>query len=213
MLVNKIGMQHLEIGKNCQDYGFKNEHIKLVCDGCSEGKHTEVGAKSFCHLVSYNTEDMTIFEIFEKLIGLFGQSAKSIKDFLCFTILSVVEKDTEFSVHYCGDGYIILVDNNDEIVFEELDDGEYPEYFAYNYCDQNSLKYYKEGVKISKKNYPKELYKNVGVASDGVRFILNSTDELKNEFFELMKLGNAVKIKRFINRNQKIFKDDTTIVL
>ena len=55
MVVNKIGMAHLEIGKNCQDYGVETERTKIVCDGCSAGKHTEVGAKavSYTHL-NYN---------------------------------------------------------------------------------------------------------------------------------------------------------------
>ena len=37
-------------------------------------------------------------------------------------------------------------------------------------------------------------------------------EDLKNEFVELLKMDKPVKIKRFINRNQKIFKDDITIV-
>ena len=70
-----------------------------------------------------------------------------------------------------------------------------------------------DGVEISEKEYSKREYKNVGVASDGLRFIVKSDDEeLKNEFVELLKSDKPVKIKRFINRNQKIFKDDITIV-
>ena len=52
MVVNKIGAQHLDYGRNCQDCGLENETIKLVCDGCSEGEHSEVGAKAYCHLAN-----------------------------------------------------------------------------------------------------------------------------------------------------------------
>ena len=210
MFVNKIGMQHLEIGMNCQDYGLEMEGFKLVCDGCSEGEHSEIGAKSYCYLAGLG---YGINQIFKKLVDIFGQSTTSVKNFLCFTILNVTEKEECFRVSYCGDGYIILEDIDGNIHFEELNDGEYPQYFAYNYCDSSALKYYEDGVEVGEKEYPKEKYKNVGIASDGLRFIVKSdNDDLKNEFIELLKTGKAVKIKRFINRNQKIFKDDITIV-
>ena len=189
MFINKIGTQHLDIGKNCQDYGLEKEGLKLVCDGCSGGEHTEVGAKSYCHLAELG---FSIHEIFKKLVDMYGQSSSSIKNFLCFTILSVTENNDYFRVSYCGDGYIILEDK---------------------YCNSKALKYYKYGVEISEKEYSKKEYKNVGIASDGLRFIAKSDNEdLKKEFIELLKTGKAVKIKRFINRNQKIFKDDITIV-
>lgn len=72
MVVNKIGAQHLDYGRNCQDCGLENETIKLVCDGCSEGEHSEVGAKAYCHLANlgYSTQ-----QIFQMLVGIFGQSA------------------------------------------------------------------------------------------------------------------------------------------
>ena len=210
MFINKIGTQHLEIGMNCQDYGLEKDGLKLVCDGCSEGEHSEIGAKSYCHLAGLG---YGVHQIFKRLIDMFGQSTSSVKNFLCFTILSVTESGDYFKVSYCGDGYIILEDLEGNIHFEELNDGEYPKYFAYNYCDSDALKYYKDGVEISEKEYSKREYKNIGVASDGLRFIVKSDDEeLKNEFIELLKSGKPVKIKRFINRNQKIFKDDITIV-
>lgn len=210
MFVNKIGMQHLEFGKNCQDYGLEQDHLKLVCDGCSESEHSEVGAKAYCHLAGqgYHTR-----QIFKKLLDIFGQSASSVRDYLCFTILEVVESEEAFRVSYCGDGYIILEDREGGIRFEELDDGAYPKYFAYNYCSPEVLAYYKDGVGISEKIFSKKDYKNVGVASDGLRFIVRAEDEkLRAEFAGLLKAGRAVKIKRFINRNQKLFKDDITIV-
>lgn len=210
MFVNKIGQQHLEIGTNCQDYGFEGNGIKLVCDGCSEGLHTEVGAKAFCHLFG---NGVGTYETFLKLISIFGQSSTSIKNFLCFTILyALLDEKDFFYVINCGDGYVILEDNDGNITFEELTDGEFPKYYAYNFCDPDTLKYYKEGVMLNYRTYEKEKYKNVGVVSDGLRFILNADEDLKNEFIELLKQKNAVKVKRFINRNQKVFKDDITIV-
>lgn len=210
MFVNKIGMQHLAYGKNCQDYGLELDNFKLVCDGCSESEHSEVGAKAYCHLaeLGHGTE-----QIFAELIPVFGQSTALIKKYLCFTILEAVEREEAFGLSYCGDGYIILEDAAGNISFEELSNGAYPRYFAYNYCDAASLRFYKDGVKMEHKTFSKKNYKRIGVASDGLRYLVKSEDErLKAEFTELLKTGKAVKIKRFINRNQKVFQDDITIV-
>ena len=119
MFVNKIGAQHLAYGRNCQDYGLEKEMTKLVCDGCSEGAHSEVGVKMYCHLAEhgYSTK-----QIFRRLTSIFGQSPASIRDYLCFTILKVVENEDFFKVSYCGDGYLILEDLEGGISFEELSD-------------------------------------------------------------------------------------------
>ena len=52
MVVNKIGAQHLDYGKNCQACGMEYETIKLLCDGCSERAYSEVGAKTYCDLAT-----------------------------------------------------------------------------------------------------------------------------------------------------------------
>lgn len=210
MFVNKIGAHHLEYGMNCQDYGLEKERMKLVCDGCSEGAHSEVGAKLYCHL---SDQGYSTRQIFRRLSGIFGQSAASIRDYMCFTILKVIENEEIFKVSYCGDGYIILEDTEGNICFEELSDGTYPKYFAYNYCDTEALMYYKNGVDFIEKEFSKKVYKNVGVASDGLRFIVKSEDgKLKAEFTHLLKSKKTAAVKRFINRNQKLFQDDITIV-
>lgn len=210
MFVNKIGAQHLDYGKNCQDFGLENEALKLVCDGCSEGEHSEVGAKAYCHLakLGYSTQ-----QIFQMLVGMFGQSADAVRNYLCFTILEVIEQENAFQVTYCGDGYIILQDAAGTFEFTELSDGEYPKYFAYNYCDASSLNQYKDGVALSTKIFYKKDYQKVGIASDGLRCIVKSEDaQLKSAFTALLRLGDAVKMKRFINRNQRVFRDDVTII-
>lgn len=210
MVINKIGAQHLAYGKNCQDYGLEQANMKLVCDGCSEGAHSEVGVKMYCHLsgLGYSTK-----QIFKRLVSTFGQSAASIRDYLCFTIVKVVEEEECFKVSYCGDGYLILEDLEGRLWFEELNDGEYPKYFAYNYCDAGMLTCYKEGVGFTERIFSKRTYRNVGVASDGLRYIVRSENEaLKEEFINLIISNKEAAVKRFINRNQKLFQDDITIV-
>lgn len=209
MFINKIGMEHLESGMNCQDYGFESVYESVVCDGCSEGKHSEVGAKLFCQLYK-DCGDAR--DVFTELSGLFYREVEQLKDFLCFTILRLYKEDDFFQVSYCGDGYIILQDHDGNITFEELSDGEYPKYYIYNYISPEYLKHYKDGVSFSQKTYSKEEYAKVGIASDGLRYILQADEELKQEFVNCLKSGKELKTKLFINRNHNIFKDDVTIV-
>lgn len=218
MVINKIGQQHIDYGTNCQDYGIEFDGMKVVCDGCSEGKHSEVGAKAFCHLLKNDSRIIhecsvyTAAAAFGEMLGLFGQTSGSIRDFLCFTILMVTENETHFMVDYCGDGFIVKERLDGTIEFEELSDGEYPKYFAYNYVDKDMLKQYKDGAIFSTKAFPKDKYRNIGVASDGIRFAMKD-EQFKKEFTEALQSGKEVRVKRFINKHQRVFQDDTTIVL
>lgn len=210
MFINKIGMEHLETGMNCQDYGFVGERSSYVCDGCSEGKHSEVGAKLFCHFMSNPCEIMVT--ALDKIANFIGKEPQALKNYCSFTILRLIEENKDFLITYCGDGYIILQDHDGNITFEELSDGEYPKYYIYNYIPPEYLKHYKDGVFFSQKTYSKEKYAKVGIASDGLRYILQADEELKQEFINCLKTGKELKTKLFINRNHKIFKDDVTIV-
>lgn len=203
-------MEHLESGMNCQDYGFIGEHSSYVCDGCSEGKHSEVGAKLFCHFMS--SENVTIDALFNEMVTFLGDNPKTLKDFMSFTVLWLQELQSAFVVNYCGDGYIILQDHEGNITFEELSDGEYPKYYIYNYIPPEYLKHCKDGVSFSQKIFSKEQYAKVGIASDGLRYIVNADEELRKEFIDCLKSGKELKTKLFINRNHGIFKDDVTIV-
>ena len=137
MFINKIGMEHLESGMNCQDYGFEGDRVSCVCDGCSEGKHSEVGAKLYSHL--WGEREFGNAHCFQKMIDFFGNSAKVLKDYMSFTILQLIYGYEENVVQYCGDGYIILQDHDGNITFEELSDGEYPKYYIYNYIPLEDL--------------------------------------------------------------------------
>lgn len=214
MFINKIGQQHLEYGLNCQDTGLLKDKIKIVCDGCSEGKNSEVGAKLFCHFYDvfnfskYGKEGINY--TFTILAPMFNQSSETIKNYICFTILIVEETDDEFIVYYCGDGFIILQDKDGNVNITELNDGEYPKYYAYNYTDKDSLKYYKDGVSIQEIHYPKSEYLNVGIASDGLRYIFTDKN-VEEKVLDFLKNKKEMALKRLINKHQYIFKDDITI--
>ena len=85
MLINKIGSEHIKYGINNQDFGYEDYVHKVVVDGCSEGKHSEVGAKLFCKMFANTCVEKRLFDspsdvdsfvtdIFNEIIGLIGYS-------------------------------------------------------------------------------------------------------------------------------------------
>ena len=72
---------------------------------------------------------------------------------------------------------------------------------------------YQDGVDISTIEF--ENVGNVGVASDGIRFVadLDDSDQLKQEFKDILLSGKDIKMKLFFNRNEKVFQDDFSIVM
>jgi hypothetical protein len=208
MFINKIGHEHVTYRINNQDYGFIKDNVKCIVDGCSEGLHSDVGAKLFCELFQNESD---INNIFNKIINLIGNTPTIIKNYLCFTILYIKEDRNNFYVYYCGDGYIIKQKHNKDIEFERIDNGEYPKYFAYNFLPEDKLLYYKNGVNFSYIIFSKLEYKNIGLATDGLRYIFNTEHE--DKFIELLRKNKETSVKLFINKNHNIFKDDITIIL
>lgn len=227
MNVLKMGFSHKEGGINCQDAtGMYGSQFKVVCDGCSEGKHSEIGAKLFCKMITdryanfvskgkkYIDVPALMLSVIDELVQLIGDNPEDIKDYLSFTTL-VVEKDMESNnawVHFCGDGYIII-DKDESITFRKIDCGKYPKYLAYNYVDGSNMAEYQDGVDITTIEYTG--IGNVGVASDGIRFVadLDDSDLLKQEFKNILLSGKDMKMRLFFNRNEKLFQDDFSIVM
>jgi hypothetical protein len=211
MFINKIGYEHILYGINNQDFGIELDNTKIVCDGCSEGRHSEVGAKLFCYLYKNSTENINkTANIFDKLTSIFSL-VEDIKDYLLFTILFIYEHKDYFQTSTCGDGIIIKQDYNDILEYDIIDYQGLPPYFAYNFIDKKYLKKYSEGTIFKVQYFQKSDYKAIGIASDGLQYILNSY--FKDEFEELLVKRKEVAIKRLINREHKYFKDDITIII
>lgn len=214
LFINKIGFEHVEYGINCHDFGLDNSKIKCVVDGCSEGKHSEVGAKLFCNLLDKVETPIQIKDIdntFEILTSIIGTAPSEIRDYMCFTILYIVEDEEEFKVYVCGDGYIIKQTIDNEIEYQEIDNGKYPIYYSYNYTPKESLGLYKDGVIFQEFKFSKQEYSSIGVTTDGIRYIFGA--EFEEEFTKLILNRKINAIKRLINREHKHFKDDITIVI
>lgn len=251
MNISKTGTLHKQLDINCQDATaeIRDESgtiLKVVCDGCSEGKNSEVGAKLFCKVLAnkyvkflsrgksihYIDTAALIKIVMDELVELIGDKPQDIKDFLSFTIL-VVERGSYFenetreeqisfnkanggeywyTLYYCGDGYVIINKDN-KISFKKIDCGDYPKYLAYNYISKDYISQYQNGVRIDSECFDNDCI-NVGVASDGIRFVADLPDDnpLKKEFSDILLSQKDVKMKLFFNRNANMFQDDFSIV-
>lgn len=222
IFINKIGIDHALEWRNCQDYGFINDTFKCVVDGCSEGKHSDVGAKTFCHLFSKNE---SIDETFKTLTSIYS-NFDDIKNHLLFTILFVTEDENNFYVNIAGDGIIIKQNQNNEIEYDVIEQNNSPSYYAYNFVPKQFLKMYQEGVDFNIYTFSKNDYKNIGVATDGLSYLIDS--EYKDTFEQFLVNKKENRIRLLLNKihkealkhelNNKNFdeplflKDDITIV-
>lgn len=225
--VCKMGSDHNFANINNHDFAFNLLNMKVVTDGCGSGKHSEVGTRIFGQLFArkvkeyYEREESinesnfitVVDEIFEKMLSLCSDTSFIFQNY-CFTILVCFEFENEFVVYSCGDGYIIKEDSSG-ITFEQLDDGEYPCYYVYNFIeDKSSLSEYKDGVSFKVSRFSKKEYQNVGVATDGLRFYENLLDVEKNKFMKFLHEGKGSRIEVLINRNNRkneMFHDDISI--
>lgn len=225
--VCKMGSYHNFANMNNHDFAFNLLNMKIVTDGCGSGKHSEVGTRIFGQLFARKSKEYfdkgesiceenfieIVNSIFEKMLELCSDTSFIFQNY-CFTILVCFELEDEFVVYSCGDGYIIK-ENEEGIIFDKLDDGEYPCYYIYNFItDKSALKEYKEGVRFKVTRFSKSEYSNVGVASDGLRYSENLLDDEKFKLMKFLHEGKGPQIEVLINRNNlrnEMFHDDISI--
>lgn len=211
--ITHIGSDHIFAGKNNQDYKLYGPNMKFVFDGCGSGTSSEVGSRLFVNLfmqegaelmqknetIGEENFEALVKKVFDKMTLLSKEPMFFFNNY-CFTILACFEKEDEYVVMSCGDGFIIMDDGN-ELSFQKLDDGEYPKYYIYNYIeDKNLLKEYKEGVGFTVNRFSKEKYQNIGVASDGLRFFYELSLEEQAKFVRCLHAGNGGQIEMIINK-------------
>jgi len=217
----RIGSAHVREALNNQDQLLIMEdgRIKLVLDGCGSCDKSELGVKTFilrfqkkANITDANFES-TVDEIFLELASFFGEDDESIINTLSFTILACFEKTDEFVVFWCGDGYIIS-DNGHEIELIDLDEthDNCPDYYMVNLItDKDKLRKNKEGIKLKKRSFPKGEYKNVGVATDGIRGIKVLETQDRYKFLYQLADRNQAQVSAIIGKSPNAFEDDVTI--
>ena len=171
------GNGHYLNGINNQDFYYAEKNLKMIMDGCSEGRFSEVGTRLFyqffCELedkFNPNKFEENVKKVFDKMISFFGGSSsdcanKFIVDNMLFTIVACFEVEDRFVVKYIGDGYIITINSEDMLSYIRLSYGKMPPYFAYNFLDTGI---YSEKLEFKTLEFLKEDFKKVGIASDGI---------------------------------------------
>lgn len=221
IVLSKIGFDHSFQGMNKQDLGVMFHGVKLSLDGCSSGHFSEVGVSLFAQVLS-KREDITVTN-FDEIVrgelrglvdGLHFTDIDMFENF-CFTILAVIETEDNFYVFSCGDGYIFAITEDGRLEVSDLDQDydNMPPYYIYNFISPEHLSAYQDGVGFRIRNFPKSLYADVGVGSDGYRFGRNLCNADQVKFEEALINGKRGRIGQIINRNPQVFKDDITIVL
>lgn len=221
MQICRQGNGHYLNGINNQDFYYTEQNLKLLMDGCSEGKFSEVGTRLFYQFFNelpnkFDHEEFenNVVEVFTKIIKFFSgesreKAEKFIIDNMLFTIIACFELEDKFIVKYIGDGYIITVNTEDMVSYIRLSYGKTPPYFAYNIVQTGT---YSKGTEFKTFEFSKEDFKNVGIASDGIAPIVKKRI---TEDFEKIILGQETKYtpEGIIKSNHTSFYDDVTILM
>lgn len=233
-----MGSSHFNYGVNNQDSGFEYKTIFCVVDGCSGGKHSEIGAKLFAKKLQQKIQlkekeqkpiQISIYdikEVFEEIMNFIVDKTtemtflSDMTNFMCFTIMMCQKIGNYWYVGIFGDGVIITQDHEDQIEFIDINHSNTPHYLAYDYIDKKNINS-KENLDQSSYFYRRFSdvdFKSIGIASDGLSYIIDSNYE--NEFKDLLLEKKDFKIKRFINKlniqfqeRNGFFKDDITIIM
>jgi len=220
IIICRQGNGHYAENLNNQDYYFTEGNLKLITDGCSGCKFSEVGTRLFNQCFG-SLKDRLNADKFEKNVETcFSKITSALSDFkkdqsddliannLLFTIIACFELEDKFVVKFIGDGYIIAVNQNDMLSFIRLSYGKTPPYYAYN---KLSTQTYDKKLKFKTLEFPKKDFKKVGIASDGIMPI---AEKKINEDFEPFFLGVPTKytMEGLIKVHQNLFYDDVTIL-
>ena len=221
MQICRQGNGHYIDGINNQDFCYMERNLKLLTDGCSEGRFSEVGTRLFHQYFSllenrFEVEkfERNVKETFSKIISVFSSTGKkNVTEFIVnnmlFTIIACFELEDKFVVKYIGDGYIVTVNSNNMVSYIRLAYGKTPPYYAYNFLNTNT---YKDKLKFKTFEFSKKEFKNVGIASDGIMPIV---EKRIAEDFEPFVLGSESKYtpEGVIKSNHSSFYDDITILV
>lgn len=221
MQICRQGNGHYLNGINNQDFYYAEKNLKMIMDGCSEGRFSEVGTRLFYQFFSvlderFNPEKFedNVKLVFFRIVKFFSEMSseavdKFLVDNMLFTIVACFELEDKFIVKYIGDGYIITINTEDMLSYIRLSYGKTPPYFAYNLLVTGS---YGKKLEFKTLEFSKEDFKKVGIASDGIAPVVKGKIA---EDFENIILGKETKYtpEGIIKSNHSSFFDDVTILI
>jgi len=135
-----IGARHARTGRNGQDaaaaWAAGDAGAIVVCDGCSAGAHSEVGARLAAQValaaiaagLSWDGVRARVLRALAQLIEHLPDREQAVHDHLLFTIVAAARRGDEVSVWAVGDGGYAIGDR--ERVLGPFADNQ-PPYLAY----------------------------------------------------------------------------------
>jgi hypothetical protein len=209
--------------------------IGVVADGCSEGRHNEVGAKLFsrficnqglklAHKLNKGNIDKFFIRLRHKslkfmrhILNTIGDNSnQTLQNMFLFTIIGTVITHNIAIIFTMGDGAYVL---NDRLYV--IDSDNKPDYLAYGLIEELVPTYFTIRSVLETKRL-----ENIMLCTDGINYLLNaSTTTLKDG-------SSAGNHTRFLNEDRyirnpsllqkrlvvlgainSILKDDTSIIL
>lgn len=141
-----------------KDYIISNKKCKfpfvVLSDGCSSLNYTDVGSRIACYITNStiseieDKDDIILDNIIKcityksKIIcSTFTNNDEDVNNFLCCTLMLAVKIDKFIKVFTIGDGYIIVVDLENNIILTKISYiNDTPEYLLYNLNDSINVK-------------------------------------------------------------------------
>lgn len=227
------GSEHLLRTANNQDKFRYNQFVingrqyavGIVCDGCSEGQHSEVGAALLAEFLSRRAENLLsegfqLVEVPDLLYHWALQFLKSLsgwilgmdysqnnltgfaKDYLLATVVGFIVGDDQTVVFSAGDG-LILVNDHASV----LNQDNRPAYLAYDILNPAHLTENRTRNGFETQIYDTEAIERLAIWTDGFDPVL------AHDLTELAAHPRALQRKLNVWSSQKRFHDDTTGIL
>lgn len=146
-----IGYSHVSQGVPCQDYALHNQkndnYLLVLSDGCSSGRHTDLGARVLVHTINdcfergnltfdYVASDTFIQDIFTQLKN--NSLLSNVNDQLA-TLSFVFNEGNKHHIYIYSDGVYSYVKDNQLVVVAIDYVNNMPYYIAYNSSELNEL--------------------------------------------------------------------------
>lgn len=236
-LASVIGREHIRLWGNNQDgckagstqlvtpSGEETCFFGVVCDGCSEGRSNEVGAKLLSEFICeeiplllyagtplVELPQALYFRCVGFLRGIVGQTVTGsqaritqfIKDFLLCTVVGFIANKTECIIFTAGDGLIVV---NDDI--RRINQNNRPSYIGYHLVDRAYLTEQngKMATNFETQVFPMSSVDHLAICSDGFE------EALAGELWgHLSSLELSRTLKGFSRRDLH-FPDDCSVIV
>lgn len=217
-----IGIEHRLRQTNCQDSHALIQHdqttIAIICDGCSEGSHSEVGARLGAAYLAPTAARLlaegvalaalpgqlhgAALRFLEDLTALMqpAHRAEFIRQHLLFTVVGAIVQADEAIVFYAGDGLIVLDDQTCLI-----DQGNQPSYLAYHLIPDALEVGFRLALGFEVLR-PGAGWRQIAIGSDGF------TPELLPLVWGLTHPRGLQRKLNFWGNEERRFRDDATLI-